>query len=154
SEAQYRAMARFFCECCRDFFGGISEICGDCNVSLCSGCCRNSHKSGNPRRRAKRRDNRPERAKALHQILLIAPAKRPVRLRCGGRDLRPPLRVSFLSFGGGAGKHRRYTFWIDVERYEGQGLASGIAPLVHEIKRFVDEGTGCPRDDLAVDCVG
>src|SRR6516162_5937755 len=75
-------------------------------------------------------------------------------LGAGAAVLRPHLRLSLLSFCGRAGKHRRYTFWVDIEGYEGQGLASEIAPLVHEIKRFVDEGTRCPRDDLAIDCVG
>jgi hypothetical protein len=53
SEAQYRAMARFFCKCRRDFLGRIGKIRCDCNVRLRGPCCRNCRKSGNARRRAK-----------------------------------------------------------------------------------------------------
>src|SRR5580700_1584873 len=52
------------------------------------------------------------------------------------------------------GKDGGDTVRIDVESQEGQRLAAGVSPLMHEAERLVDQGIGTPCLRRAVDGVG
>jgi hypothetical protein len=64
---------------------------------------------------------------------------------------RPPLTIDSLLVHP---EKRLHTFRIDVEGQEYQRLVAWVSPLVHEGKRFIDQGTRSPCVCLTVDRVG